>query len=86
MPILVSYADILWAHHLIFLPTNICRSQGNIPSPLFARVPIMVVAFAHRSAGDHVKFTYESIGAGLLWYKKLIDKLKRLTSASTLSK
>ena len=36
---------ILWARQSSS-PTNVCCSQGNIPFPLFARVPITAVDFA----------------------------------------
>ena len=46
-----SYADILWDRHVIFLShehpgMNVCRSQGNISCPLFARILIKAADFA----------------------------------------
>ena len=45
-----SCADILWAHHAIIFSSsrNVCRSQGNIPCPLFAHVPITAADFELR--------------------------------------
>ena len=45
--LLASYADILWAHHAIFLPhERLMKPFGTIPCPLFACIPLTVADFA----------------------------------------
>ena len=44
LPTIVPYTDILWARH----PVNVCWTQGNIPCPLFACIPITAADFASK--------------------------------------
>ena len=76
-----SYADILWACHVISPPPpkNVCWTQGNILFPLFARILDFASKIGWRSCENYL----EPIGGS---FYCVINKLNRLASASTVSR